>query len=218
MTLTEKYRPATWSEVIGQPKVLKAIDTLRRHGGLAGRAYWISGASGTGKTTIARLIAAEVANEFFVQEVTARTLYPSHVAEIEASLRSYGWDDRPDGRCGRAVIVNEAHGLRADTIETLLDALERIPEHTCWVFTTTREGEERLFEGIDAPPLLSRCTPLALTTQGLNKVFAARAREIAQREGKDGAELARYERLAKDRKNNFRAILQDIDAGCMLAE
>ena len=59
--LTETYRPTTWADVIGQNKIVKRIDTLRPRG-LAGRAYWISGQTGTGKTTIARLIAAEVAS------------------------------------------------------------------------------------------------------------------------------------------------------------
>ena len=56
MKLHEQYRPHSWGEVVAQPKILRQIDTLRRRG-LAGRAYWISGESGTGKTTIARLIA-----------------------------------------------------------------------------------------------------------------------------------------------------------------
>ena len=60
MQLHESYRPHAWSDVIGQDKALAKIDALRKRG-LSGRSYWISGQSGTGKTTIARLIAAEVA-------------------------------------------------------------------------------------------------------------------------------------------------------------
>src|SRR5262249_4680832 len=63
--LTEQYRPKTWQDVVGQDKVVNRLLALRRRG-LAGRAYWLSGPSGTGKTTIARLIAAEVAEEFCV--------------------------------------------------------------------------------------------------------------------------------------------------------
>ena len=59
-TLYEQYRPQTWAEVVGQDKVLAKIDRLRSRS-LAGRAYWLSGQSGTGKTTIARLIASEMA-------------------------------------------------------------------------------------------------------------------------------------------------------------
>jgi DNA polymerase III gamma/tau subunit len=60
--LAERYRPATWDEVVGQEKVVARLRALSARGGLAGRAYWLSGQSGTGKTTIARLIAQEVAD------------------------------------------------------------------------------------------------------------------------------------------------------------
>ena len=46
--LFEKYRPRTWADVIGQEKIGRRIDVLRRRG-LGGRAYWITGASGTGR-------------------------------------------------------------------------------------------------------------------------------------------------------------------------
>ena len=63
MQLCEQYRPSTWSDVIGQEKALAKLDALRRRG-LAGRSYWITGPSGTGKTTIARLISQEVATDW----------------------------------------------------------------------------------------------------------------------------------------------------------
>ena len=53
--LAELFRPATWSDVVGQDKVINRIQALAKRG-LAGRAYWISGQSGTGKTSIARLL------------------------------------------------------------------------------------------------------------------------------------------------------------------
>ena len=56
MQLQDQYRPRLWTEVVGQDKILAKIDQLRNRG-LSGRAYWLSGQSGVGKTTIARLIA-----------------------------------------------------------------------------------------------------------------------------------------------------------------
>ena len=50
-------------QVVGQGKAIRRIDVLRKRG-LSGRAYWLSGQSGTGKTTIARLLAAEIADDF----------------------------------------------------------------------------------------------------------------------------------------------------------
>jgi replication factor C subunit 2/4 len=70
----EKYRPSKWSDVIGQDKVIGRIQALAQRGSLSGRAYWLSGQSGTGKTTIARLIAQDVADPFLIQEVDASAL------------------------------------------------------------------------------------------------------------------------------------------------
>ena len=146
MQLHEQYRPRSWNEVIGQAKLLQRIDRLRKHG-LAGRAYWLSGPSGTGKTTVARLIAEEVASEWCIDEVDATDLSAARVREIERQSHSYGIGDR----VGRAYIVNEAHGLNRATVRQLLTTLEgdRIPAHVVWVFTTTIEGERTLFDGCD---------------------------------------------------------------------
>ena len=55
MQLHEEYRPTSWADVVGQEKVLDKLSLLRQRG-LAGRSYWLTGGSGTGKSTIARLI------------------------------------------------------------------------------------------------------------------------------------------------------------------
>ncbi|NQU20173.1 MAG: hypothetical protein HQ567_02745, partial [Candidatus Nealsonbacteria bacterium] len=66
--LYEQYRPREWSEVVGQDKIIAKIARLRKRG-LAGRAYWLSGQSGTGKSTTARILAAEIASEWCIEEV-----------------------------------------------------------------------------------------------------------------------------------------------------
>src|SRR5262245_17092896 len=55
--LAEQYRPRAWADVVGQDRAVNRIQGLVKRG-LGGRAFWLSGQSGTGKTTIARLIAA----------------------------------------------------------------------------------------------------------------------------------------------------------------
>ena len=155
MKLFEKYNPTTWSQVVGQPAALRQIELLRRNG-LGGRAYWIAGPSGTGKTTIASLLAAEVADDFTTIAADAASLTVKDIDEMER--QSSG---RSLGKGGWAFLINEAHRLRKDTIGRLLNALDtgRIGHHTVWVFTTTDEGEQLLFDGaIDAHPLVSRCT------------------------------------------------------------
>ena len=58
---------------------------------VAGGAYWLSGSSGTGKTTIARLLAAELADEIHIKELNASDLTPARLREIETAMQFRGW-------------------------------------------------------------------------------------------------------------------------------
>ncbi|MBA7476232.1 hypothetical protein ES707_11614 [subsurface metagenome] len=209
----EKHRPSKWSEVVGQGKAVQTVKRLRKNG-FGGRAFWISGISGSGKTTIARLIASEIADDLFITEYDSAEVFTAEVYEdIEKSMYLYG-----GGKGGRVYIINEAHGLRVWMIRRLLGLLERIPSHVVFIFTTTKAGQAGLFESqIDAGPLLSRCLYISLKSdKTLARSFASLCKRIAMKEGMDGKPLSEYVKLCLKLKNNCRSMLQAVEAGQML--
>ena len=209
--LYEQYRPSSWPEIVGQDSAVRRIGVLQRRG-LAGNAYWITGGTGTGKTTIARLIARECADRWAVVEIDASKLTPVALAEIVEHGRYAAFGK------GRAYIVNEAHRLTPKVIAQLLVVLEAIPASTVWLFTTTNEAQADLFDSrIDSSPLLSRCLQIPLARRNLSKPFAERCREIACKEGLNGRPIQAYLRLAQVNRNNMRAMLQAVASGDMLA-
>lgn len=207
--LHEKYRPRTWADFVGNDKAVKVLTRIAREARTAGKAVWIQGPSGTGKTTLAWLLAGELgAQEIDVHEIDGADCSIERVRTLAETIRYCT-------ASGRAVIVNEAHAMSRAAVQAWLTLLERLPAKNVVVFTTTQGKTEDLFGDFDSP-LLSRCVNVPLSSYGLSKLFAQRAKEIAQAEGLDGQPLARYERLAQDTKNNLRRMLGEIEGGRML--
>lgn len=199
-----KHRPETWEQVVGQDKL---IAKLRRLRGFGGRAFWLYGPSGCGKSTLAMLIAREIASEFGIEDLDAAGLTAAAIQDLErrCAVKCMG------KKTGRAIIVNEAQGLRRDAIKQLLVTLERIPAHVCWCFTTIDQDDSLFGTDIKGHPLLSRC--LDCRVEGSELEFAVKAREIAQAENMDGKPLDTYINLVRRHKCNLRAILNAVEMG-----
>lgn len=212
-SLYEKYRPVKYAEVIGQREAVKQIRTVLKRG-WGGRAYWIAGDSGVGKSTLAQIIARLGADDFFIEEYDSpmELMRKETMKHIENSIQLYA-----PGKGGRAFIINEAHGLWAQEVRWLLGVLERLPNHVVFIFTTTGEAQSLFVDSkVDALPLLSRCIYIELrNNRYLSRSFALHCKRIARAENLDGQPLAEYIGLAKRCNNNCRMMLQDIEAGKM---
>ena len=208
--LYQKYEPKDWGDVVGQDEAIATLMEIKRRDSLAGRAYWIAGLSGTGKSTIAKLIAQEVASEWFIEEIDACGWTPAAVQELERSMHISAW-----GKGGKAYIVNEAHGIRRHTMRQLMVTLDRLPSTVAFIFTTTKSGEETfLDDSDDASPLLSRCLRITLRSN-VERDFATHVRKIARKERLGGAPAPAYAALVRHLRCNMRAALQYIEGGGM---
>jgi len=148
--LAERMRPRQLDEMIGQPQLLApsaGLRALTRAGALPSLILW--GPPGSGKTTIARLLAEEVRAHF-----EALSAVTAGVKEIRAVV------DRAARQRGRTVLfLDEIHRLNRAQQDTLLPHVER---GTVTLIGATTENPS--FEVI--APLLSRCRVYVLERLG----------------------------------------------------
>lgn len=214
--LTERYRPKSLDEVVGQELAVARLNLIRRKFGWEGQCILLCGPSGVGKTSIARCMAASVAKDFANYELDAQDVDFDVVRD---------WERKMNGKplCGGvwAFTINEVHMLRDNVVSRLNTVFEKQDNcfmNATWLFTTTKRGQRRLFDTkFDAHPFLSRCCQIELDNgEEVLHAFANRVREIAVAEGLDGQDHAAYYRLATECEGNFREMLHRVASGDML--
>src|SRR5215204_5843175 len=117
--LAERLRPATLDDVVGQPHLTDAGGPLRtvvERGRIGSIVLW--GPPGTGKTTLARVLANTVEEEFV--PLSAVT---SGVKDLRAALEGASERLKYEGR-GTLVFVDEVHRFNKNQQDALLPALE----------------------------------------------------------------------------------------------
>lgn len=165
--LYRKYRPMTFSDVVGQPQVTVTLKNELMAGRIS-HAYLFTGSRGTGKTTCAKILAKAVncldpqnGDPCGVCEACKGLDNGSilDVVEIDAasnngidSIRSLIEESAftPSGSKYRVYIIDEVHELSAQAFNALLKTLEEPPAHVIFILATT-EVHKIL------PTILSRC-------------------------------------------------------------
>jgi DNA polymerase III subunit gamma/tau len=153
--IARKYRPQTFSEIVGQQHVTKTLGNAIQSNRVA-HAYIFSGVRGVGKTTTARILAkalncergptAEPDNTCTsCLEISAGTSLD--VLEIDAASNR-GIDQirelremvryAPASSPNKVIILDEAHQLTDEASNALLKTLEEPPERVVFILATTQ--------------------------------------------------------------------------------
>lgn len=169
------YRPQSWREVIGNADTVKyleaAVDNPNRP-----HAYLFHGPTGCGKTTLARILAAELGCEGsdFAEVDVADYRGIDSVREIRQQMHMAPLM----GRC-RVWLLDEAHKMTSDAMSALLKALEDTPSHTYFMLATT--DPKKLL-----PTIQNRCTPCPVERLEYEQMGKLVLRTYRRAVGKEG--------------------------------
>ncbi len=192
LALYRKYRPAQFSDVVGQEDIITALRN-QIIAGRTGHAYLFTGVRGTGKTTVARMLAkavncpntkdGEPCGECEIcRGIDSGAILD--VTEIDAASNNKVDDVRdlldetsytPAVCRMRVYIVDEVHMLTMQAFNALLKTLEEPPQHVMFILATTE------VQKVPAT-ILSRCQRFDFKRIP-EDMIAERVRYVASREG-----------------------------------
>ena len=221
LVLARKYRPQRFSEVVGQSAVVKTIVNALRRNKLS-HALLFAGIKGTGKTTLARI----VAKALNCQNINPEEYEPCnqcqscveimkgiHVDVLEIDAASNRGIDQireiidalkyaPAKGKAKVYIIDEAHMLTKEASNALLKSLEEPPSHVYFILATTEPN--RL-----SPTILSRCQRYEFRRLDFKLIFNHLQR-ICQLENYQ-IEQPALELIAKEAQGSLRDALSLLD-------
>ena len=219
LVLARKYRPQRFSEVVGQPHVVRTLQNALRMGRLA-HALLFSGIRGVGKTTVARIVAKALNCERGNPEEPCNTCISCleitegrsmDVIEIDAASNR-GIDEirqlrenlkfMPTRGRAKVYIIDEAHMLTREAANALLKSLEEPPPHVYFILATTEP--HRL-----PSTILSRCQRYDFKRLPVGALVEY-LRKICTREGMEIEETALVV-MAKESEGSLRDALSLLD-------
>ena len=132
-SLAVKYRPTDWSEMVAQTSIVKILNRQLDLGEIK-NCMLFCGASGCGKTSMARLLAKKINNGVGtpIEIDAASNNGVDNVREIIASAQERAIDGKY-----KIFIIDETHALSGAAWQALLKCIEEPPKYTIFIFCTT---------------------------------------------------------------------------------